>query len=948
MKPIHRSLQAIISIIAVFGLLLGATGSLSAQAAPGGNGGVRTAYSPATGMLTFIGASPAGPVGVEGAVGEGIDSPTRASAILGVYAPQFGIANPGEELALVREKQLSDGRRVLRYQQVHNGVPVMAGDLVLQMNERGLISLSGEASPNLAISTTPSILADQARASALSLVAKQYNISADQLTVSDPALWIYDARLLEDTSTRPAQLVWRMDVKAEGQAIRELVLVDARRGSIVLHFNQVDTVWQAGPRSGSSLNGTAGGPIASTQPALGTPVLKTYSSNGTSGQRVSLVCQNNARNCGSGDADANDAHAFAFDTYMVYAAAPFNRDSIDGAGMAIISNVHWNQAGYCPNAFWDGDEMTYCNGLAADDVVGHELTHGVTQSESNLFYYWESGAINESLSDVWGEYVDQTNGAGTDGSTYNWKIGEDATGIGVIRDMKNPPAYGQPDSMTSTYYCRSGSCYQYDNGGVHDNSGVNNKAVYLMVNGGTFNNRTVTALGWAKTIAVYYEAQTNLLTSGSGYYNLYYALYQACVNVVGVSGITMADCQEVRDATDAVKMNIEPTSGYNPNTAVCPVNTAVQSNVFTEDFETGTNGWTFSSASDWQLWSTTSYYPDFGPFAYDGLDSLYADDLFPLNDATATSPTIALPAGAKSYLFFAHDYWLENTYDGGVLEYSVNGGGFTDASALFNSGQNYKSTLNAGSPIAGRSAFTGDSHGYVNSLYNLTSLAGQNVQFRWRMGTDSTNYVGGWWLDSVQVNTCLGVPAVPSLVSPANNALVKDLTPAFDWSDSTLDLDHYQLQVDDNSDFSSPLIDTTSMGTASTYTPASDLPAASTLYWRVSAYNSANNTQGWSAARSVRTSYAPPVLLTPANLSTGIALKPSFDWADTPGATSYTIQVSRNTKFSLLVLNKTVAASSFTFSTNLLRNTIYYWRVRVNGTYGPSDWSPYFQFRTTP
>lgn len=948
MKPIHRSLQAIISIIAVFGLLLGATGSLSAQAAPGGNGGVRTAYSPATGMLTFIGASPAGPVGVEGAVGEGIDSPTRASAILGVYAPQFGIANPGEELALVREKQLSDGRRVLRYQQVHNGVPVMAGDLVLQMNERGLISLSGEASPNLAISTTPSILADQARASALSLVAKQYNISADQLTVSDPALWIYDARLLEDTSTRPAQLVWRMDVKAEGQAVRELVLVDARRGSIVLHFNQVDTVWQAGPRSGSSLNGTAGGPIASTQPALGTPVLKTYSSNGTSGQRVSLVCQNNARNCGSGDADANDAHAFAFDTYMVYAAAPFNRDSIDGAGMAIISNVHWNQAGYCPNAFWDGDEMTYCNGLAADDVVGHELTHGVTQSESNLFYYWESGAINESLSDVWGEYVDQTNGAGTDGSTYNWKIGEDATGIGVIRDMKNPPAYGQPDSMTSTYYCRSGSCYQYDNGGVHDNSGVNNKAVYLMVNGGTFNNRTVTALGWAKTIAVYYEAQTNLLTSGSGYYNLYYALYQACVNVVGVSGITMADCQEVRDATDAVKMNIEPTSGYNPNTAVCPVNTAVQSNVFTEDFETGTNGWTFSSASDWQLWSTTSYYPDFGPFAYDGLDSLYADDLFPLNDATATSPTIALPAGAKSYLFFAHDYWLENTYDGGVLEYSVNGGGFTDASALFNSGQNYKSTLNAGSPIAGRSAFTGDSHGYVNSLYNLTSLAGQNVQFRWRMGTDSTNYVGGWWLDSVQVNTCLGVPAVPSLVSPANNALVKDLTPAFDWSDSTLDLDHYQLQVDDNSDFSSPLIDTTSMGTASTYTPASDLPAASTLYWRVSAYNSANNTQGWSAARSVRTSYAPPVLLTPANLSTGIALKPSFDWADTPGATSYTIQVSRNTKFSLLVLNKTVAASSFTFSTNLLRNTIYYWRVRVNGTYGPSDWSPYFQFRTTP
>lgn len=949
-----RSLQVIIVFFTVLGLLLTTGSGLSAQAAQGGGGDIRTATSRTTGMLTFLGASASEPLAVMGAVGEGLDAPVRADAILSVYAPQFGVSNPREELVLTRDRQALDGRRVMRYQQTYQGVPVIAGDLVLNMNDGGLISLSGEASPSLNLSVTPSISADQARASAVALTAKLHNADASQLTASEPALWIYDARLLTGQASQPAHLVWRVEVRAEGQPVRELVLVNAARGSVSLHFNQDDTLWHAGPRTGSSLNGTAGGPLASTQTgpasALGTPVLKTYNSLGTSGQRVSLVCQNNVRNCGSGNADANDAHAFAFDTYSVYAAAPFNRDSIDGAGMDLVSNINWNQAGVCPNAFWDGDEMTYCAGLAADDVVGHELTHGVTQYESNLFYYWESGAINESLSDVWGEYVDQTNGDGTDGSAYNWKIGEDATGIGVIRDMKSPPTYGQPDSMTSAQYCKTGSCYSNDNGGVHDNSGVNNKAAYLMVAGGYFNGKTVTPLGWTKTITIYYEAQTNLLTSGSGYYDLYHALYQACLNTVGVNGITLADCQEVRDATDAVKMNLEPSAGFNPSTPACPVNTSLSGTVYTEDFESGTAGWTFSSASDWMLWSDTTYYPDFGPFAYDGVESLYADDTAVLNDATVTSPSIALPPASKLYLYFAHDYWLESGYDGGVLEYSVNGGAFNDASALFSAGQNYKSTLSSSysNPIGGRSAFTGDSHGYVNSIYNLSSLAGQNVRFRWRMGTDSTGFIGGWWLDSISVNNCVGIPSVPTLASPASNALLTDLTPVFNWNDSTGDVDHYQLQVDNNSDFSSPELDTTAMGATSEHTPVSDLSSGVKLYWRVRAWNNAGGTSNWSSVRYVRMAYAPPALILPGDFASGVILKPVFDWTDVPNATSYTLQVSKNNTFTQVTLTRNVSVSTATASLNLLPNFTYYWRVRVNGTFGPSAWSPYFTFTTGP
>src|SRR5512142_2424942 len=99
---------------------------------------------------------------------------------------------------------------------------------------------------------------------------------------------------------------------------------------------------------------------------------------------------------------------------------------------------------------------------AADDVVAHELTHAVTQYTSGLYYYMQSGAINESLSDIFGEFVDLTNGRGTDSAAVRWKMGEDLPS-GALRDMKDPPSMGAyPDRMTSINYF----CGNKDNGGV--------------------------------------------------------------------------------------------------------------------------------------------------------------------------------------------------------------------------------------------------------------------------------------------------------------------------------------------------------------------------------------------------------------------------------------------------------------------------------------------------
>ena len=959
-------IRIIVSALAALVLMLGTAGIGAASPSPVSEakaGGVRTGIHPETGMLAFVGAEPSAPIGVAGAVGEGIPAQTRASAILQAYAPQFGVANPAEELTVLREKE-SDGRQVIRYQQVYRGIPVLGGELILNMNDGGLVSMSGEVSPFLSISTEPVISAGQARETALALVAKHYNVNASQLTVSEPALWIYDQRLVAGISVLSPHIVWRVEVSAAGLPVRELVLVNARKGNISLNFNQIDTAWVTGTGNGSGMSEMSAAPV-SVQPVppyvLGIPSLSTYNLGGAEPDPISggsLLCSNNARICGSGDSDANNAHAFAYDTYMAYSNV-HSRDSIDNAGMTLKSYVHYG-VGY-QNAFWDGAEMVYGDGFsAADDVVGHELTDGVTEREASLFYFWESGAINESFSDVWGEYVDQiVNATGGDTALVKWRMGEDIPGYpNGFRDMETPTTFGDPDSMTSIYYCESGNCYNYDNGGVHYNSGVNNKAAYLMVDGGTFNLKTVTPLGWTKTLTIYYEAQTNLLASGAGYYDLYHALYQACVNKVGTAGISLADCQEVRDATDATRMNQEPAANYNPNTGVCPTGTSQYLTVFDEDFETTTNGWTIGGVNNqWTLWSDSLWdFYGWGPYAHDGIDSLYGDDVANYTNEWAISPSIALGAGTKPYLYFAHAYGFEyagaSYYDGGVLEYSTNGGAsWTNMSTLYSGGQDMKGTIGSsyGNPLGGKKGFVGDSHGYVESRYNLTSLAGQNVQFRWSLGTDNVNAYWGWVFDDIQVNTCVGIPSVPTLSSPALNALLTDYSPTLNWNDSTGDVASYDYEVATDSGFTNVVRSGNSAVSQVDVSP--DLPSNTKYYWRIRSVNAAGGFSAWTASRYFRTALLAPDTASPGVVFPGpeeqlFTRRPTFIWDTVAGVTGYTVEVSTSSAFTTKAINVTKTATSYTHTTDLTANTSYYWRVKANGTNGPSAYSQVRMFRT--
>lgn len=190
---------------------------------------------------------------------------------------------------------------------------------------------------------------------------------------------------------------------------------------------------------------------------------------------------------------------------------------------------------------------------SADDVVAHEMTHGVTEHESNLIYFNQSGAINESFSDIWGEFVDLTNGGGNDSPSVKWFMGEDLP-LGKIRDMSDPTEFGDPDRIRSPNYWN----HECDNGGVHINSGIGNKTAYLMTDGGSFNGKNITGIGIEKVAKIFYEAQTNLLTSGNDYNDLAVALQQACTNLIGTTGITASDCQEVKNTIAATEMDQTP------------------------------------------------------------------------------------------------------------------------------------------------------------------------------------------------------------------------------------------------------------------------------------------------------------------------------------------------------------------------------------------------------
>ncbi len=682
-----------------------------------------------TGNVRFIGTKPDKPIFQSDNLSTGIGSEAASRTFLSEYGSLFGIKDQLKDLQLMKKQTIDSNRSSVRFQQVYNNVPILGAELISQVDRQGnVICVSGEILPDISISISPEITAAKAQENAITVVEKKYGINSNILNASSPELWIYNP-IIFGMNNDITRLVWRVEVIETQSMIEELVLVDAKLGNIALNFNQIPNAKYRqiyDNQNNTSFGLPGNGPVRSEG------------------------------NSPTGITEVDKAYDYIGDSYDFYSTY-HSRDSLDDAGMPIVATVRYCESGYpCPlnNAFWDPSlkQLIFGDGFAtADDVIAHEFTHGVTQHESNLLYWAQSGAINEAFSDIWGEFIDQTNSAGNDDPSVRWLIGEDLPG-GAGRSMSNPPAYSQPDKMTSSYY----ECtYADDNYGVHTNSGVANKAAYLLTDGGSFNGITVTGIGMAKTADLFYEVQANLFTTGSDYADLYDALQQAAVNL----GYSSTEQQAVKNAVDATEMNMSPPCGFT-EAPVC--DSGVANTLFFDDMENAASGnWAFGGDSQWA-------YDDTFEYTTSGEKCLYGNDpSYVIDSWAAMTADIALSIGSQPYLRFEHAYILDPGYDGGVIEYSIDGGSnWVDAGSLIeDNGYTHTLSTSYGNPLGGQSAYSGVSPfggTYISTRVDLISLVGQNVRFRFRIGTDNTQAGYGWWIDDVHIYTCGDTPPTPT------------------------------------------------------------------------------------------------------------------------------------------------------------------------------------------
>ncbi len=705
-----------------------------------------------TGFVRFIGTEPGQPIDRPDGVARGASPDAIARAFVEEQGKELGFVDGAESARVTRTVATPYGAAV-RLRQTVGGVPVLGGELTLNLDRDGdVLSALGEAEPVAGIDVSPAVQPEDARESARAAVAKGAGVAPGALEVGEPRLAIYDSRLLGGPGLGAPALVWRVQVAAtDGQPVKQLVLVDAHLGVVAEAINEIHAALDR--RVCDAANTSDRYPCE--------PPFDRAEGDAPTGQP-----------------DIDNAYDYSGDTYDFFFDR-FGYDSLDGAGFPLHSTVRWCDPFFgCPfpNAFWDGSQMVYGEGFAVDDVVGHELSHGLTEFNSNLFYHYQSGAINESLSDVFGELIDLTNGSGNDSPGVRWLVGEE---LGAIRNMENPPAFFDPDQMTSPHYFPGPD----DEGGVHFNSGVNNKATYLMTDGATFNGQTVTGLGIDKVARLYFTVETAMLTSASDYRDLGSALNQACANLIGIEGFTAADCVEVDEATLATEMHLDPPAASAPEAPVCGQSESVI-DIFSDDLENPASGnWAHAPIAGEDHW----YYPQndnpFGfpaTYATSGTTNFWGYNAPVVGDsAIELTHDVSVPAGT-TYLRFNHAYAFEFSssvfWDGGVVEYSTDGGStWNDANALgMDNGYGGTITDQGVNPLAGRKAFTAESKGYISSRIDLSSLAGQDVRFRFRIGTDDTVDNYGWFIDDVEVYRCASTPDAPTVGgtdpdSPAND-----------------------------------------------------------------------------------------------------------------------------------------------------------------------------------
>lgn len=498
-----------------------------------------------------------------------------------------------------------------RYQLAVNGVPVNNGIFLTHLRNGKVEKYNGYLFKNISASTSPAVNETAALQYALNDIhasVYKWQVSAEEEflkleTGNSSATYFPKGELFivqnGKNISNDFRLCWRFDVYAQQPFSRQYIFVDAQSGEVIKKLNRIHEADAIGTattvyRGNKTIHSDSyNGAYRLRDASRGLGVRTFNMQQGTSyGNSVDFTDGNNVWNNVNANLDqyAGDAHWGAEMTYDFF--LQMGRNSIDNAGYQLNLYVHYD-VNYV-NAFWDGTRMTFGDGnnnyepLTSLDITGHEIGHGLTERTSNLDYQDESGALNESFSDIFGACVEWF----ADSTLGNWLIAED---IGTpFRSMSNPNTYGDPDTYGGTNWYTGTN----DNGGVHTNSGVQNHWFYRLSQGGSGTNDlgnayNVTGITRSKAKYIAWRNDTYYLTNTADYADARFYAIQSANDIYG------ACSQEAISTTNAwyavgvgaafvfgvdAQFTGSPLANCSVPFTVNFVNTSTNSNSYTWDF----------------------------------------------------------------------------------------------------------------------------------------------------------------------------------------------------------------------------------------------------------------------------------------------------------------------------------------------------------------------------
>lgn len=691
-------------------------------------------------------------------------------------ANMYGLKSVSKELVLKETVTDNYGLKHTSLEQFYKGVPVFDGTLRFHFNDnKEISSINGNVVSIGELNSEPKLAEGEAASVAIKAI-KQKGIKT--LEAKKTKLYVFQKGLAQGQRGR-IHLVYEVEV-SNNFDVREFVYVDAHNGKIVEQFTGI------------------------------AHALNRYVFQGV--ENPELIWKEGDVYPGALNQWQKNEVATSGHVYNFFKNA-FGRDSYDDAGGDMVTINLPDTLSFCPNAFWSGLYTYYCEGAAADDVIGHEWGHAYTQYTSNLIYAYQSGALNESFSDIWGETVDLINDyedededlSNRDGcdSSDRWQIGEDAIAFGEpIRDMWKPSCKqigstsNYPDDM-SDYICLDRG---FDSGGVHINSSIPNHAYSLLVDGGFYNGVYVVGIGMTKAAHIFWRVQSEYLTKTSDFNDFAIALESAASDLRGkkLAGlsvtsepklynerISIIDYLQVQKVIHAIglRKDIDFCEFKPILEPIDPLCSNSETPIYKEDWENGIGNWIVEelpvNPATWEPrnWVLESNLPNRregkGMFAANPIVGDCQEDL-ENGIIRLESPEIAINGVEGVYeMAFNHyvateSFWdgsqdKEEYWDGGNIKFSLNNGDWILVPASAFTANPYNGILEEGdNPMQLEPAFSGVDEGgnkgsWGTSVIDLSVLGiaiGDSVKFRFELGTDGCNGNTGWYIDEIIIYNC--------------------------------------------------------------------------------------------------------------------------------------------------------------------------------------------------